>query len=111
MKIKLPPFEAIYDMENLYHAWHKVSLGRSSKPSILDFHRNLDHNLASIACDLQNGTYRPGPFNRFLVKDPKERIISASPVRDRVVQHALMNHYDFVFDRHLIFDTYACRDS
>jgi len=25
------------------------------------------------------------------------------------VQHALMNHYEPVFDRHLIFDSYACR--
>jgi len=96
-------------MENLYRAWHKVSLGRSSKPAILEFYRSLDKNLLSISADLRSGTYRPGPFNRFLVTDPKERIISASPVRDRVVQHALMNYYDPFFHRHLIFDTYACR--
>jgi retron-type reverse transcriptase len=110
MKIKLPPFDAIYDMENLCHAWHKVALGRASKPSIRDFHRDLDKNLASIANDLRDGSYRPGPFNHFLLKNPKERIISAAPVRDRIVQHALMNHYGFVFDRQLIFDTYACRE-
>jgi len=96
-------------MENLYHAWHKVSLGKSSKPSILEFYRNLDENLASIAFDLKNKCYHSGPYNRFLIRDPKERIISASSVRDRVVQHALMNCYDAVFDRHLIFDSYACR--
>ena len=102
--MKPPPFEAVYAMENLYSAWHKVSLGKSAKSSILNFYRNLDKNLASIAQDLQNGTYRPGPYNRFLIKDPKERIISASPVRDRIVQHALMNHYSQIFDRHLIYD-------
>jgi len=96
-------------MENLYHAWHKVSLGKSSKRSILEFYRGLDKNLASIAHDLKNGTYRPGPYNRFLIKDPKERLISASSVRDRIVQHAIMNYYDAVFDRQLIFDSYACR--
>ena len=107
--MKTPPFEAIYEIENLYNAWHKVSLGKSAKSSILDFYRNLDINLASIAEDLRKGTYRPGPYNRFLIKDPKERMISASPVRDRIVQHALMNHYDRIFDRHLIYDSYACR--
>ena len=105
----VPPFEAVYEIENLYSAWHKVCLGKTSKPSILDFHRNLDQNLLSIADDLRNETYRPGPYNRFLIKDPKERIIAASPVRDRVVQHAMMNFYDPVFDRQLIFDSYACR--
>jgi retron-type reverse transcriptase len=104
-----PPFEAVYSMENLYHAWHKVSLGKSAKTSILHFYHNLDQNLISIADDLKSGTYQPGPYNRFLIKDPKERIIAASPVRDRVVQHALMNLYDPVFDRHLIYDSYACR--
>ena len=109
MKNRHPPFDAICDIENLYRAWHKMSLGKSSKPAILEFYRDLDANLASIASDLRNGTYRPGAFNTFLVTDPKERIISASPIRDRVVQHALMNYYDPVFHRHLIFDSYACR--
>jgi retron-type reverse transcriptase len=105
----VPLFEDIYSMENLYRAWHKVSLGRSAKASILNFYNNLDQNLASIADDLKNGGYRPGPYNRFLIKDPKERIISASPVRDRIVQHAIMNYYDQRFDRNLIYDSFACR--
>ncbi|MCL1864428.1 MAG: RNA-directed DNA polymerase [Spirochaetes bacterium] len=109
MKHKHSVFEAVCKMDNLYHAWHKVSLGKSSKSSILDFYRNLDENLVSIADDLKNGSYKPGPYNHFLIKDPKERIISASPVRDRVVQHAFMNYYDRIFDRNLIFDSYACR--
>jgi len=109
MKIQTLPFENIYSPENLYHAWHKVSLGKSAKSSVLNFYRNLDKNLSSIAEDLKNGTYQPGHYNLFLIRDPKERIISASPVRDRVVQHAIMNYYDPVFDRNLIFDSYACR--
>ena len=109
MRILHPPFEYIYSLENLYLAWHKVSVGKPASSSLLDFYRDLDRNLVSISNDLKNGTYRPGPYNRFLIKDPKERIISASPVRDRVVQHALLNYYEAVFDRHLIYDSYACR--
>jgi len=109
MKTRQPSFEEIYSMENLYRAWHKVSLGKSAKSSILNFYRSLDKNLASIGNDLKNGTYTPGPYNRFLIREPKERIIAASPVRDRVVQHAIMNYYAPIFDRHLIFDSYACR--
>jgi retron-type reverse transcriptase len=104
-----PSFETIYAIDNLYSAWHKVSLGKSAKKSILDFYSNLDQNLEFIAEDIRNGSYLPGPYNHFLIKDPKERMIAASPVRDRVVQHALMNYYDPVFDRHLIYDSYACR--
>ena len=107
--MKPPQFENIYSIENLNTAWHKVSLGKSGKPSIIDFYCHLDSNLQSISKDLQNNTYLPGSYKRFLITDPKKRIISASTVRDRVVQHALMNHYEGIFDRHLIFDCYACR--
>ena len=106
---KVPCFEAVYEIDNLYTAWYKVTLGKSSKSSIRDFQRNIDQNLSSIANDLRNGTYQPGAYNHFLIKDPKERIIAASPVRDRVVHHAIMNLYSENFDRHLIYDSYACR--
>ena len=109
MKYHPPSFEAVYAMENLYHAWHKVSLGKSSKASILNFYRNLDSNLSSIADDLKNSCYKPGLYNCFKIKEPKERLISAAPVRDRVVHHALLNYYEPVFERHLIYDSYACR--
>ena len=109
MKKHYPLFDLVHNMENLYYAWHKVSLGKSSKFSIHNFYRNLDSNLESIRYDLENNSYKPGQYNYFLIKDPKERLIAASPVRDRIVQHALMNYYDNIFDRHLIFDSYACR--
>ena len=109
MKTRHPSFDSVYTLDNLYHAWHKVSLGKSSKSSIIDFYKNLDKNLTLIAHELKNGKYQPGLHNCFLIRDPKERIISAAPVRDRVVQHALMNLCDPVFDRHLIYDSYACR--
>jgi retron-type reverse transcriptase len=102
-------FEQVCSLENLYHAWHKVSLGKSKNASVLDFYRNLDANLGILAQELWEETYKPGPFNRFLIRDPKERVISASLVRDRVVHHALLNQYDPVFDDHLIYDCYACR--
>jgi retron-type reverse transcriptase len=84
-------------------------LGKSEKHAIITFSRNLDAHLAAIAGDIRSLSYTPGPYNRFLIKDPKERIISASAVRDRIVQHALMNCYDPVFERQLIYDSYACR--
>jgi retron-type reverse transcriptase len=102
-------FEYICSIENLYHAWHKVSLGKSKNTSVINFYRNLDSNLTIIAEALRNRTYKPGPYNCFLINDPKERIISAPLVTDRIVQHALINYYDPVFDDHLIYDCYACR--
>ena len=62
-------------------------------------------------CDM-TAAARPitfGPYRQFRVFDPKERVISVAPFRDRVLHHALMNVCEPVFDRYAIHDTYACR--
>jgi len=104
-----PRFEDVLLPANLSLAWHKVSRGRTSKVPVLEFRHDLEANLASLADAFAEGSYRPGPLKTFTIRDPKERLISAAGVADRVAFHALMNVYDPVFDRHLIHDSYACR--
>ena len=41
--------------------------------------------------------------------EPKKRLISAAPFRDRVVHHALTRVLDPIFERSFIADSYACR--
>lgn len=38
---------------------------------------------------MQSFTYTPGPYRRFEIFEPKQRLISAAFYRDRVVHHAL----------------------
>lgn len=70
---------------------------------------------AALAAEAKNGgelagfTYRPGPYTSFYVHEPKRRLISAAPFRDRVVHHALCNLIEPLFERSFIFDSYANR--
>ena len=59
--------------------------------------------------ELGAGTYRPGPYRTFWIADPKRRLISAAPFRDRVVHHALINVIEPVFEPRFAFHSYACR--
>jgi retron-type reverse transcriptase len=43
------------------------------------------------------------------VREPKQRLISAAPYRDRVVHHALINVIAPLFERNFISDSYANR--
>ena len=52
-------------------------------------------------------TYQPGPYHSFYIRDPKHRLISAAPFRDRVVHHALCNVIEPIFERTFIGDSYA----
>lgn len=48
-------------------------------------------------------------FTRFVIHDPKRRVITAPAFRDRVLHHAIMNVCEPHFERWLVHDSYACR--
>jgi RNA-directed DNA polymerase len=54
-------------------------------------------------------TYQPGPYHSFFIHDPKKRLISAAPFRDRVVHHALYRVIEPIWERRFIHDSYANR--
>ena len=59
--------------------------------------------------ELTTGRYRPGRYTTIELFDPKHRIVSAAPFRDRVVHHAFCAVCEPVFERGFIFDSYANR--
>lgn len=69
----------------------------------------MEKLLFSLQRALLGQTYRADGYRQFFVYDPKKRLISAAPYPDRVVQHALCNIIEPIFDRTFIHDNYACR--
>lgn len=102
-------YHLVYDFNNLFLAARKAQKGKRFTAGCRDFNLDLEKNLLSIQKELKEKTYRPGPYNRFKIYEPKERIISAAPYRDRVVHHALVNIIEPLFDRGMIYDSYANR--
>jgi len=58
---------------------------------------------------LSKRTYQPGGYDSFYIHDPKKRLISAAPFRDRVVHHAVVNIVGSIYERKFIYDSYANR--
>lgn len=102
-------FEQIPEYENLCLAFHKAALGRRSHVAVRQFSEQLDLRLATLSSELLSGTMQIGRFQQFLIRDPKERVITAPCFEERVLHHAIMNVCEPVMDRWLIADTYACR--
>jgi retron-type reverse transcriptase len=94
---------------NLLRAARKAERGKRFRPDVAAFHFNLERELWTLHQELAGHTYRPGPYRSFTIHEPKERLISAAPYRDRVVHHALCNVLEPVFERCFSFDSYACR--
>jgi retron-type reverse transcriptase len=99
----------IYEWENLYRAYRKAAKGKRGRSPAAAFEFKLEDNLIGLQDDLRDEIYRPGPYVNFKIHEPKERLISAAPFRDRVVHHALCQVIEPAFERSFIEHTYANR--
>lgn len=99
----------VIDFENLLQAARQAQQGKRFRPSVLAFNYALEQELFALQTELRTQTYQPGAYRTFRIWDPKPRLISAAPYRDRVVHHALCNVIVPLLERTLINDTYANR--
>lgn len=102
-------FEQITSFENLLLASRKAQRGKRFTSSVATFNHNLEYELFRLQDQLSTGTYQPGRYRVFYINDPKHRMISAAPYRDRVVHHAICNVVEPLYERSFITDSYASR--
>jgi retron-type reverse transcriptase len=100
---------AVTDFANLLQAAKQAQQGKRFRPNVLAFNFQLEQELEQLQRELLTQTYRPGAYRTFEIYEPKRRMISAAPYRDRVVHHALCNVIMPVFERAFIHDSYANR--
>jgi RNA-directed DNA polymerase len=99
----------IIAFENLLLAARKAQRSKRFRDNVLEFNHHLETNLIQLQHELITHTYHPGEYRTFEILDPKPRIISAAPYRDRVVHHALCNAIVAPIERTFIYDSYANR--
>jgi hypothetical protein len=104
-----PSFEAVIDYHNLREAFLKTLRGKWTSPEAITFCRNIDQNMEAIRQRLLLDPIEWGSYETFTIRDPKQRTISAAPLADRIIHHALMNVLEAVFERPMICHSYACR--
>jgi retron-type reverse transcriptase len=102
-------YPQIHDFANLLWAEKTAARGKRGRPDVASFEYHLEENLLALRDALRAKTYRPGPYRRYTIREPKERVISAAPYRDRVVHHALCRVIEPYFERRFIGDSYASR--
>jgi len=96
-------------IENLTSAFKKARKGKSKKDYVINFESNLNKNLKLLHNELKNKTYKPHKLKKFIVRDPKTRIIHASIFRDRIVHHAIINILNPILEKTFIYDSFAGR--
>ncbi|CDM96995.1 MULTISPECIES: RNA-directed DNA polymerase [Limnospira] len=99
----------VIDFENLFQASRQAQRGKRYRQNVLEFNDNLESELIQLQQELSTQTYQPGEYRTFEIFEPKRRVISAAPYRDRVVHHALCHVIAPIFERTFIADSYANR--
>ncbi|KKJ00942.1 RNA-directed DNA polymerase [Prochlorothrix hollandica] len=99
----------IIAFENLLQAAKQAQRQKRYRENVLEFNYNIESELLRLQHELSTQTYRPGPYRSFMIHDPKLRMISAAPYRDRVVHHAVCNVVVPLLERSFVRGSYANR--
>lgn len=99
----------VASLDNLFAAARAAATGKRVRPDVARFLLDLEPEVFQLRRELLSGEYRPGPYRTFVVREPKPRMISAAPFRDRVVHHALTRVLEPIFERRFTRDSFACR--
>lgn len=96
--------DKVYRLDNLRAAYRQVRSNKGApgidRVSVFDFSENLEENILKIHQELKTGVYKPSPVLRVMIPKPdgSERPLGIPTVRDRVVQQALLNVLQPIFE-------------
>jgi len=103
-------FERIASLDNLRQAHQKARRGKSWHRAVVAFERDVDANLQGIREPLLSKTFTTSPYTVKEIHEPKRRLIYVLPFApDRIVQHAIMNVLEPIWDGLMLSTSYACR--
>lgn len=110
-KIYTDVYKKVYDIENLKKAYNQTQKGqRKYKTDAINLSMVKERELTKLWRNLKNETYEVGEYIRFYVYEPKERLISAPRIRDKIVQYSCHLVLKEIYDNVFINESYACRD-
>lgn len=108
--------DKVYDPRNLRSAFGRVWGNRGAPGSdgqrLEQFEARLGEELAELGEELREGRYRPHPVRRVYIAKPgsaEKRPLGIPAVRDRVVQTALRNVLEPIFEREFAPQSYGFR--
>lgn len=109
MKRKGNIFNEVTQVDNIALACLKAFKGKNNTVEIFEYKLRLTEIIQEIRDMLLQGNFDFGGYRKFTIYEPKERLISAPNLRQRIVHHALMNVCHDCFERKYIFHSYASR--
>jgi len=102
-------FKNLITIENLFNAWYKFRKGKTNKPDVILFERNLEDNIFQLYKDINTKEYHHQAYQTFFIWDPKFRKINKSIVRDRIIHHLIYKYLEEIWQPIFIYHSYSCQ--
>ena len=102
-------FDRTCDFTHLLRSAKKARQGCGWTAETTRFFFDLEPELIRLQREMLDGSYRPGAYRFFEVRDPKRRTIAVAPFRDLVAHHAVVAIMEPIFEKGFIDNSYATR--
>ena len=109
-------YDKVYRLSNLKAAWERVKAngggGGVDKVSIANYAKNADERLVRLSEALRTRTYQPLPVRRTYIPKPgsrEQRPLGIPTIEDRIVQTALRNVIEPIFEHEFDSSSYGFR--
>lgn len=109
-------YDKVYGLSNLKAAWRRVEANRGGggvdRMSIAEFAKDAEARLKKLSEALRSGTYKPQPVKRTYIPkpgSPEKRPLGIPTIIDRIVQTALRNVIEPIFENEFDPSSYGFR--
>lgn len=102
-------YDSIVSKEALYQGFLDARKSKGGRRGCFEFEKRLAPELLALHNELTSGIYKPQPYFKFTIHEPKKRDIYAPAFRDCVVQHAIYAKTMPIFEKTFIDQSFACR--
>ena len=102
-------YQELISSKNIFKAWEKFYSGKANKKDVIEFWKNLEYNIFQLHDELNSKNYKHGLYEKFVIFDPKKRLIHKAGIRDRIVHQLIFDYLLPVFEKRFVFDSYSSR--
>ncbi|MDD4187593.1 MAG: RNA-directed DNA polymerase [Bacilli bacterium] len=102
-------FYSSLTFEKMIDAFYRACINKQNKYSVLKYKYKLERNIVDLVESIKLDKYNIGHYKKFIIYEPKERIIKCLPFCDRIVHQWYV--YEFLIPYvvpKFIYDSYAC---
>ena len=92
MKRKGNLYPAIYDFDNIINAYNEVCRNTKNKRKVLVLKEYKSVYVSRIYNILKKKNYVVGSYNKFVIYEPKKRLIVSQNVQDKIINHLVARH-------------------